>query len=185
MTKATQIAPGMTLNIDGSVCRVESAVTVTVARGVPFVKTKLKNLITEELHEKSFKLDAEVEEVKLSERMIEYLYIEGSNHFFLDIDELDQVNVDASIIGDKVNFLKEGIQLKAMFYGDRIFSVELPLYLELVAVKTEDHKGRANLSNSTKIAVLETGAKIEVPLFIEAGDVIKVDTENNEFVQRV
>ena len=185
MTKANQIASGMTINIKGDVCRVESAVTVTVSRGIPFVKTILKDLMTGKTIEKSFKVDADIEEVKLEVKDIEYLYLEGANHYFLDVQGLDQVCVDAGIIGDKVNYLKEGTRLGAMFYGSQVFSIELPPFLELMVVSTEDHKGKANLSNSTKVAVVETGAKIEVPLFIEAGDVIKVDTEENEFVQRV
>jgi elongation factor P len=87
-------------------------------------------------------------------------------------------------VGDKTNYLKEGTNVTASFYGDTVFSIELPQFLELMVAKTEK-EDEVPLSNSNKIAVLETGAKIEVPSFIEVGDIIKVDTKSNEYIQRV
>jgi elongation factor P len=181
MTTANQITPGMTLNIDGKIFRVESSVKVTVAKGNPFIKTKLRNLVTEEIIERNFKLDQMIQEVSLLERNLEFLYPEGKEYLFLDIGNLENVLVPAQILGDKIHYLKEGIQVKAMFYGETIFSVELPQFLEIMVVKTEG----ASASGTTKKGVLETGAKVEVPLFIESGDVIKVDTHVGEYVQRV
>lgn len=186
MTTSNQITPGMTLNIDGKIYRVESSVKVTVAKGTPFIKTKLRNLITDELIEKSFKPDQVVQEVSLVERALEFLYPEGKEYLFLDIGNLEQVLVPSSILGNKVHFLKEGIQVKAMFYGDTIFAVELPQFLEIMVVKTEEAApvDPAN-AEGIKSATLETGAKMSVPLFIESGDVIKVDTHAHEYIQRV
>jgi len=113
------------------------------------------------------------------------MYLEGKDYLFLDIGSLEQVLVPSSVIEDKVNYLKEGIELKAMFYGTSIFSVELPQFLELMVVKTEAGEAAVNVANATKVAVLETGAKIEVPLFVESGDIVKVDTHTNEYIQRV
>ncbi len=185
MTTSNQITPGMTLNIDGKIYRVESSVKVTVAKGPPFVKTKLRNLITEELIEKSFKPDQIVQEVSLVERALEFLYPEGKEYLFLDIGNLEQVSVSSGILGNKVHFLKEGIQVKAMFYGDTIFAVELPQFLEIMVVKTEEQSAREAGTEGNKSAILETGAKMSVPLFIESGDVIKVDTHAHEYIQRV
>jgi elongation factor P len=182
---SNHISPGMTLSIDGKIFRVESSVKVTVAKGVPFVKTKLKNLISGDVVEKNFKLDQLVEEVHLSERRLEYLYMEGKNYLFLDIDRLEQVVVSSTVVRDKVHYLKEGIELKAMFYGDTIFSVELPQFLELMVVKLEDIESKVSVSEASKVAVLETGAKVEVPLFVEVGDIVKVDTHVGEYVQRI
>lgn len=175
----------MTLSVDGKIYRVESCVKVTVAKGVPFMKTKLKNLLSDEVIERNFKLNQPVQDVALTERKLEYLYLEGKDYLFLDIGNLEQVLVPSSVIADKVNFLKEGIELKAMFYGTSIFSVELPQFLELMVVKTEESESAAHVANATKIAILETGAKVEVPMFIESGDIIKVDTQTNEYIQRV
>lgn len=185
MTTSNQITPGMTLNIDGKIYRVESSVKVTVAKGPPFVKTKLRNLITEELIEKSFKPDQIVQEVSLVERALEFLYPEGKEYLFLDVGNLEQVQVPSSILGNKIHFLKEAIQVKAMFYGDTIFAVELPQFLEIMVVKTEELPAGDASAEGNKSAVLETGAKMSVPLFIESGDVIKVDTHAHEYIQRV
>lgn len=185
ITTSNQITPGMILNVDGKIYRVESAVKVTVAKGVPFIKTKLKNLISDELIEKNFKLNIQVDEVSLVERRLEFLYTEGKDYLFLDVGNLEQVLVPTNVIGDKVHYLKEGTDIRAMFYGDAIFSVELPQFLELMVVKTEPSESAAAVANATKTAILETGAKIEVPMFVETGDIIKVDCHTNEYIQRV
>lgn len=179
-----QINPGMTISLDGKIYRIESSVKVTVPKGVPFIKTKLKDLLTEEIVEKNFKVDQVLQEVSLSERALEFLYMEGKDYLFLN-EDLDQVLVPSSIVSDKINFLKEGTQLKAFFYGDTVFSIELPQFLELMVVKTEAIPSKLAMSSSGKYGILETGAKIEVPLFVESGDIIKIDTQTNQFIQRV
>lgn len=185
MITGNQISPGMILSIDGKMYKVESCVKVTVAKDNPFVKTALKDLLTEEVSEKNFKLNQVVADAAPLERSLEYLYLERENYLFLDIGNLEQVLVPSQIIGNKVNYLKEGTSLKAVFYGDAVFSIELPQFLELVVLKTEEMESALKMTNSTKIALLETGAKIEVPVFIESGDIIKIDTQTNEYIQRV
>jgi len=180
-----QVNPGMTISLEGNIYRVESSVKVTAPKGVPFIKTKLKNLVTGELIEKNFKVDQPVEEVALVEKVLEFLYMEGKEYLFLNVEDLEQVLVATAVIGDKIHYLKEGIQLKALFYGETIFSVELPQFLELMVVKTEAMPSKLAMSHSGKFAILETGAKIEVPLFIESGDIVKVDTQKGEYIQRV
>ena len=184
-TTSNQIMPGMTISLDGKIYRVDSAVKVTVAKGNPFVKTKLKDLMTDELVEKNFKEGQAIHEVQLEERKLEFLYLEGKDYLFLDIDNLEQVLIPRNVIADKVNYLKEGIAIKAMFYGNQVFSIELPQFLELMVAKIESSETAPSMSNATKVAVLETGARIDVPLFVEVGDIIKVDTTTSEFVQRV
>lgn len=182
---SNQMAPGMTISVDGRIYRVDSCIKVTVAKGNPFIKTKLKNLMTDEMVEKNFKLGQPIQDVALLERKLEYLYLEGKDYLFLDVGSLEQILVSADVISDKVSFLKEGTEVKAMFYGDSIFSVELPQFLELMVVKTEAAENQLPVANAMKIAVLETGAKVSVPLFVESGDIIKVDTHTSEFIQRV
>lgn len=171
--------------MNGKLYRVESCVKVTVPKGTPFIKTKLRELATQELVEKNFKLNQPINDVSLIERKLEYLYIEGKDYLFLDIGNLDQVLIPSSIIGSKVTYLKEGVDLKASFYGDTVFAVELPQFLELLVVKTEHPSDAKSVAAGTKVAILETGAKIEVPPFIESGDIIKVDTKTDEYIQRV
>lgn len=184
MVASNQITPGMTLSINGKLYRVESSVRVTVPKGTPFVKTKLRDLATNEMVEKNFKLNQPIKDVSLLERRVEFLYIEGKDYLFLDIGNLEQVLIPANIIGDKVNYLKEGVELKASFYGETVFAVELPQFLELMVAKTENEE-ETSQPNATRIALLETGAKVEVPPFIEVGDIIKVDTKTDEYIQRV
>lgn len=185
MVLSNNISPGMTLSLNGKLYRVESSVKVTVPKGTPFIKTKLRELSTNQLSEKSFKLNQAVKDVSLAERRLEYLYVEGKDYLFLDISSLEQVLVPAAIVGNRIHYLKEGGEIKGAFYGDTIFAVELPQFLELMVSKIEGDKGRSAGPNGTKIAILETGAKIEVPPFIEVGDIIKVDTKTDEYIQRV
>lgn len=185
MTTSNQMTPGMTLSLDGKIYRVESCAKVSVAKGVPFIKAKLKDLVSEDVVEKNFKLNQPVQDVILVERRLEYLYLEGKDYLFLDTGTLDQVLVPVKVIGDKVNYLKEGIELKAMFYGDTVFSVELPQFLEIMVAKTESVEDAVHVTNATKRATLETGANVDVPPYIEAGDVVKIDTQDGSFIQRV
>lgn len=185
MTTSNQLSPGMTINIDKKIFRVESCVKVSTTKGTPFIKTKLRDLLTEELIEKNFKLAQKIQEVSLVVHDLEYLYIEGESFLFLDIGELENALVPPNILGDKVNYLKEGIRVKAFFYGNSIFSIELPQFLELMVIKTASKENKLTVANPIKTAVLETGAKIDVPLFVEVGDIVKVDTNLNEFIQRL
>ncbi|MCH9609842.1 MAG: Elongation factor P [Chlamydiales bacterium] len=186
MILSQQVVPGMTLSVSKKFYRVDSSVKVTLAKGQPFFKMKLCDLSTDKSIEKNFKMGQEVEEVSLDERQIEFLYLEGKNYLFLDIGNLEQVFVPSEIIGKQANFLKEGVELMATFYGETVFSVELPQFLELMISKTDSiEEGNATAAGATKPAVLETGASVEVPPFIEAGDVIKVDTRTSEYIQRI
>jgi elongation factor P len=175
----------MTISLSGKLYRVESALKVA-AKGAPFIKTKLRDLATDEIVEKSFKPTQQVKEVSVAERNLEFLYLEGKDYRFLDVDELEEVSVPPKVIGDSVNYLKEGIQVKAIFYGEQVFTVELPPFLELAVSKIEEpKKSKVPVANVTKVAILETGAKVEIPPFVEVGDILKVDTRTGEFIQRV
>lgn len=185
MITSSQMTPGMTISLDGKIYRVDSCAKAAVAKGVPFMRAKLRDLMSDEVIEKNFKLNQSLQDVALAERRLEFLYLEGQDYLFLDIDHLEQVLVSAQIIGDKANFLKEGTELKAMFYGDSIFSIELPPFLEIMVLKTDSGGEASPMSNTTKSALLETGAKVEVPLFIEPGDIVKIDTQTREVIQRV
>lgn len=184
MTTSNQLTPGMTIAINNQLFRVESIIKVTVPKGTPFIKCKLKDMSSGEIVEKSFKLNQPIKDVSLVERRLEFLYPEGESYLFLDIVELEIVQVPFKVVGEKVNFLKEGVELKAFFYGDVVSSVELPQFLELMVAKIQ--AGSEDKIGSTgRLATLETGADIEVPPFIEAGDIIKVDTKTEEYIQRV
>jgi elongation factor P len=185
MATSNSIIPGMTISLSGKLYRVESSVKVTVPKGTPFIKTKLRDVTTNELIEKNFKLNQPITDVSLAEKKLEFLYMEGKDYLFLDVSNLEQVLIPTNVIGNKANYLKEGVELRASFFGDTIFGVELPQFLEIMVVKTERGRAAAEESEGAKIALLETGAKIEVPPFIEMGDIIKVDTKDDTYIQRV
>lgn len=184
MATSNQLNPGMTISVNNKLYRVETSVKVTVPKGTPFVKARLKDLASGEVTEKNFKLNQPIKDVSLIERRLEFLYPEGDQFLFLDVVNLDQVLVPSAIIGDRINYLKEGLELKALFYGETIFSVELPAFLELMVTKILTEEASAT-ANGGKVAILETGARIEVPPFIEIGDIIKVDTKMDDYIQRV
>lgn len=175
----------MIIEINKKIYRVESCVKVTVTKGSPFIKTKLKDLIKDDVVEKNFKLGQKVDEVSLNERKMEYLYPEGKDYLFLDTDNLETVLVPSAVVGNKVDFMKEGVWVKALFYGDSIYSIELPQFLELMVLKADSVETTMHMSEATKKITLETGAEIEAPLYVESGDIIKIDPHTKEFIQRV
>lgn len=185
MITSNQITPGMIISLNQKIYRVESCVKVTVTKGSPFIKTKLKDLVKNEVIEKNFKLGQAVEEVSLNERHLDFLYPEGKDYLFLNTDNLETVLVSADIVEDKIHFLKEGIGVKALFYGDSIYSIELPQFLELMVLKADSVESSMHMSEATKKITLETGAEIDAPLYIESGDIIKVDPTAKEFIQRI
>ena len=183
MVTSNQLSPGITITLNNKLYRVESSVKVNVQKGTPFIKATLYDLATHKSVEKNFKMNQTLKEVALTEKKLEFLYLEGKDYLFLDLEELDQVLVPPDIVGKSANYLKEGGDVIASFFGEEIYAVDLPQFLELMIASTEEIKAKA--TNGSKKATLETGATIEVPPFIEAGDIIKVDTKTNEYIQRV
>lgn len=183
MVSSNQLSPGMIISLNNKLYRVESSVKVTVAKGTPFIKATLRDLTTHGNIEKNFKINQEINEVAMAEKRLEFLYPEGKDYLFLDIGNLNQVLVPSQVVSDQVKYLKAGIELKAWLYGDTIFTVELPQFLELMVSKVSKPKGKSG--NGNLLATLETGAEVVVPSFIDVGDIIKVDTKSNEWVQRV
>ena len=185
MVTSSQIVPGMIISVGESLFRIETCVKVNVPKGASFMKTKLKDLGTNELSEKNFKIGLDLKDVSLAECALEYLYKEGDEFLFLDVKNLEQVHVPMHIVGEHECYLKEGVQMKAAFYGEVIFSLELPLFLELMVTEIDGDDEEVLASNVTRVATLETGATMEVPPFITVGDIIKVDTRAGEYIQRI
>jgi len=182
----SQMTPGMIITVGKSLHQVESSVKVAVKKGASFIKAKLRDLNSGKTSEKNYQLDQTVHEVVLEQKDLEFLYIEGTQFCFLDIDSLEHLQIDKAVIGNAALFLKEGVQLIASFYGDTVFSIELPPFLELAVASTEEPTKKEGAgSNGMKKAVLETGAKVEIPSFVEVGDIVKIDTRSCEYIQRV
>ncbi len=179
------ISPGTVVMMSDKLYRVESTVKVTVGKGNPFIKIKLRNLATDKCIERNCKPTQKFDIVSLSERKLEFLYLEGDHYLFLDIDTLEQATVPVHVVVEKALYLKEGVEVKGSCYADAIFSIELPQFLEIMVVMIEDDNEEVLVADVNKTAILETGAKIEVPQFIKVGDIIKVDTSIGEYTQRV
>jgi len=180
MGKASQLTFGMTIVVAKQPYHVESAMKVT-SKGSPFIKTKLRHLHTEKVIEKNFRPNQEIEEISLQEHTLEYLYPEEKNLVFLDLNSLDIVKVPNTVIGKQLAYLKEGTEVKGSCFGQEIYSIELPQFLELMVAGIDTAKSDEEM----RLAVLETGAKLEIPPFIDVGDIIKVDTRTEEYIQRV
>ncbi len=185
MVAANQLTPGLTISYGKNVYRVESCVKVSLPKGASFIKVKVRDLGTGEISEKNFKPTQEVEEVALQESRLEYLYPEDDCFIFLNVNTLDQVSVPDDIIGEKQNYLREGVEVRASSCGLTVLGVDLPQFLELTVSSVEGATGPNKISSGVRLARLETGAVLEVPPFIEPGDVIKVDTQSKEYIQRV
>ena len=182
MATANQLNHGMTITVGGKLYRVESAVKVTVPKGSAFIKAKLRDIESGELVEKNFKPNQEIEEGALQERRLEFLYPEKDYFVFLDVGSLEQVQIPADVVGAKINYLKEGVEVRASMSGQTVFSVELPQFLELMVVAESERQGGSG--PNSKRAQLETGAWVEVSPSVGVGDTIRID-DRGQFIQRV
>jgi len=178
-------APGMIISLDNRIYKIEACVKVTVKKGLPFIKTKLMDLLSYEEKEKNFKVDQKIFEVKPERHRLEYLYRKENKYYFMDIDTVDVIPLADEIPERVIRYLKLGVILTASLYQGSVFAIELPSFLELGVVKIEDLDASDIMSSSNRMAVLETGAKVIVPIFIEVGDVIQVETKDNSFVRRL
>lgn len=176
---------GMVIAISKKLYRVESVVKVTVPKGTPFIKVQLRDLSNNKVMEKNFKTTQTVDEITMIDRPVEFLYPEGKDYLFLDTQTLEQVLIPSQIVGDAIHYLKEGIELTASYYGEKVFALELPQFLELMVSKLEGESGEGLVAGDAHVAILETGAKVDVPPFVEIGDIIKVNTKTHEYIQRV
>jgi elongation factor P len=184
MILASQLSVGMTISLSGNYYRVESAVKVNVQKTMQLIRAKLRNVQNDEVIEKNFKPTQKIDEVAIAEHKLEYLYPQDGKYVFLDITTLDLMQVGKDIIGNAVLFLKEGTEVRSTCCGTSIFSIELPQFLELMVSSIGGTKKTAH-DGMVRIAKLESGAEVEVPLFVEAGDIVKVDTKSQEYIQRV
>jgi elongation factor P len=149
------------------------------------VRTKLKNAKTGRVIENTFRMTDQIEEVRLEEKEMQYLYASDEDLYFMDTTTYDQVFISADIIGDQRRFLKEGNVCKIMFLEGNAISAELPVSIELKVAESEPGVKGDSARNVMKSAVLETGAKVQVPLFVNVGDTLKIDTRTGKYLERV
>jgi elongation factor P len=183
MILASQLTAGTTILLSKKPYRVDSVVKMTLHKTNPIIKAKLEQLETHTFVEKNFRPTQELEDATLEEHKLQFLYVEDKGFVFLDMGTLDLRKVSQDALGSQTRYLKEGVDVKATCYGETILAIEIPQFLELMvsSVEVKEDKKRGSL----RTAVLETGARLEVPPFVEAGDVLKVDTSTDEYIQRV
>jgi elongation factor P len=185
MPTTNDLKNGMTLNIDGDLMNVVEFQHVKPGKGGAFVRTKLKNVKTGRVLDKTFRADEPVEIAILDKREMQYLYRDETGFIFMDTQTYDQVVIEPEAVGDAARYMVESSAPYVTFHDDRALGVELPAAVELEVRETEPGLKGDRVSGATKPATLETGAIVQVPLFVEVGDRIKVDTRSGEYLTRV
>jgi elongation factor P len=176
--------PGQTLDLDGTLFTIVDYQHVKPGKGQAFVKTKLKNLKSGAVVDRTFRADEKVNLAVLDKREMQYLYADSAGPVFMDNETYEQIHVDPDLLGDARRFLKEGMTCIVPTYEGTPVGAELPVTAELAIAETEPGLKGDRVSGALKAATLETGATVQVPLFCETGDVIKVDTRSGEYISR-
>lgn len=180
-----EIKSGLTILVDGDIYQVIEYQHVKPGKGGAFVRTKLRNLRSGNVQEKTFRGDEKIEEAFIEERKLQYLYESGGIYHFVDQENFEEITMAKEDLGDKIKFLKDNLEVNAYFYKDETLTINLPNFIEVKITHTEPGIKGDTAKSGTKPAKIETGATIQVPLFIDIGDKIKVDTRTGEYVERV
>lgn len=175
---------GMTIELDGDAYLILESQHVKPGKGQAFVRTKLRNLATGVIIDKTFNAGEKVPPARVERRDMQYLYSSGDEYVFMDNETFEQLPIRVDELGDKIQFLKENMEVKVITYQGRVIDVELPTTVELEVVETDPGLRGDTASGGSKPAKLEGGAVIQVPLFIEVGDRIKVDTRTRAYISR-
>ena len=184
MISTNDMRPGQTLDIDGSLFTIVNYQHVKPGKGQAFVKTKLKNVKTGAVTDKTFRADEKVNLAVLDKREMQYLYTDDAGLVFMDNESYEQIHVDPNLLGDARRFLKDGTVCLVPVYEGTPVGAELPVSIELEITETEPGVKGDRVSGALKPATVETGAVVQVPLFFEIGDRIKVDTRTGEYMSR-
>ena len=184
MISAGDFKNGITLEIDGNVCQIVEFQHVKPGKGAAFVRTKYKNIITGAVLEKSFRPTEKFPTARIDRVDMQYLYADGDLFNFMNMETYEQIALTQEVIGDALKFVKENETVKVCSYNGKVFSVEAPLFVELEITSTEPGFKGDTATGASKPAIVETGAQVSVPLFINIGDKIKIDTRTSEYLGR-
>ena len=185
MISAGEFRNGVTFDMEGNVYQIIEFQHVKPGKGAAFVRTKIRNVITGAVVEKTFSPTEKFPTAFVERKDMEYLYNDGDLYYFMDSETYENVPISASTLGDNFKFVKENTVCKILSYKGSVFGVEPPNFVELKVTKTDPGFAGNTATNATKPAILETGAEIKVPLFIGEGEVIRVDTRTGEYMERV
>lgn len=184
MVIAGDFKNGVTFEMDGQVVQVIEFQHVKPGKGAAFVRTKLKNVITGAIVEKTFSPTDKFPPAYVERRDMQYLYNDGELYYFMDMETYEQIPVGKALLGENFKFVKEEMICKVVSYKGSVFSVEPPTFVELVVTETEPGVKGDTATGATKPATVETGAQVKVPLFVDAGTKIKIDTRTGEYLAR-
>ena len=184
MPTTSDIKNGVVLLQDGKRMKVLEFLHVKPGKGNAFVRTKLRDLQSGKIIEKRFNAGAKIELIRIEAKEMQYLYKDGDNHVFMDNQTYDQVNILDDVIGDKINYLKAGQNVDILFDDQIIIDTILPAHVHLEVVSTEPGEKGNTATGATKPAKLETNYSVNVPLFIDTGDILKIDTRSGEYIER-
>ena len=176
---------GIKIELDGDPYVMTYFQHVKPGKGGAFVRTKLKNLKTGRSFEKTFRAGEKVDEADIEDRRMQYLYQDGTAIVFMDTQSYDQMTIESAVIGDDVKFLQENTEIDVILYKANPINIELPQFIEAEITQTDPGMKGDTASGATKPATIETGATIQVPLFIKEGERVRVDTRSGEYVERV
>lgn len=184
MISAGDFRNGVTFELDGNVYRVVDFQHVKPGKGAAFVRTRLKNVVTGAVVERTFNPSDKMPKAHIERRNMQYLYNDGELYYFMDNETYEQLPLNADQLGDSLKFVKENMDVIILSYKGNVFAIEPPNFVELEVVHTEPGLKGDTATNVTKPATLETGAVIDVPLFVNTGDVIRIDTRTGEYMSR-
>ncbi|MBP0975487.1 MAG: elongation factor P [Oscillospiraceae bacterium] len=184
MISAGDFRNGMTFEMDGQVVQVIEFQHVKPGKGAAFVRTKYKNVITGAVVETSFNPTAKFPTAFVERKDMQYSYSDGDLYYFMDMESYEQIPISKDVIGNALDFVKEEEIVKVLSYKGNVFGIEPPFFVELEVTSTEPGVKGNTATNATKPAVVETGAEIRVPLFINEGDRIRIDTRTREYMER-
>ncbi len=185
MYDTSDIRKGLKIQKDGVPFTVVEFQFVKPGKGTAFTRTKIKNLITGAVLERTYRTGEKLESANIEEREMQYLYLDGENYCFMDNSTYDQIFIESEIIGDTANFMPDNINVDVMFFDDKPIGVTLPNFIEAEVTHTEPGMKGDTASGATKPATLSTGATINVPLFIDEGEWLKIDTRSCSYIERV
>ena len=184
MISAGDFRNGITFELDGNVVQVIEFQHVKPGKGAAFVRTKYKNVITGAVVERSYNPTDKYPTAYIERKDMQYLYSDGDLYYFMDMETYEQQPIDKSKLGSAFQFVKENMEVKVLSYKGNVFGVEPPNFVELEVTETDPGFKGDTATNATKPATLETGAEIKVPLFINQGDMIRIDTRTGEYMER-
>jgi len=184
MISVNDFKTGVTVELEGQVYQVVDFQHVKPGKGAAFVRAKLKNVKSGGVVEKTFRGGEKLHRAHLDKRAMQYLYKDGDAYVFMDNDNYEQINISAGDIGDGVKWLLENMNIQVLMYQNEIMGVEMPNFVELTVVETEPGVKGDTATGASKLAKLESGASVQVPLFINTGDRLRIDTRTGEYMER-